>query len=109
MECCGLATVLQLLIREKPFGGSSHLSGNTLLEQGTVVFTAGDDHLPRHPDLPALTKADGPGLFASPGGPSALRQAAEFARRDTPCPDTPELIRMQVCDIPNSKNSREAI
>ena len=95
--------------RENPFGGDSHLSGATLLEAGTIVFTADDDHLLRHPDLPALTAADSPGLYAFLGGPSALCQAAEFARRDTPFPDTPELIRMQVRDIPNPKNSREAM
>ena len=98
---------VQLLLHENPFG-DGHLSGNTLLEEGTVVFTAEDDHLPRHPDLPALTMADGPGLLAFLNGPSALRQAAEAAKRDTPYPDTPELIHMQVRDIPVPKNSREA-
>ena len=99
---------LQLLLQENPFGGGGKLNGNTLLEAGTVVFTADDDHLPRHPDLPAFTMADSPAHYAFLGGPSVLREAAKAAQRGTPFPDTPELIRMQVRDVPIPKNNREA-
>ena len=99
---------LQLLLQENPFGDGGKLNGNTLLEAGTVVFTADDDHLPRHPALPVFTMADSPALYAFLGGPSALREAAKAAQRDTPFPDTPELIHMQVRDVPVPKNNREA-
>jgi len=99
---------VNLLLRENPFGGGPH-RGSTLLEQGTVVFTADDGHKPRHPDLPAFTMADSPVSFAfNAGGTSVLRAAAAAAERDTPFPDTPELIRMKVRDVPIPKNGREA-
>ena len=52
--------------------------------------------------------ADSPAHYAFLGGPSVLREAAKAAQRDTPFPDTPELIRMQVRDVPVPKNNREA-
>ena len=80
-----------------------------MLEEGTVVFTADDSHKPRHPELPAFTMGESPVSFAfNAGGTSVLRAAAEAATRDTPFPDTPELIRMKVRDVPIPKNGRDA-